>query len=186
MRRGALAAIGLAMFLLAGSGAATDRTTERRYKLFDRGILVLRAPADWQDEFRAAPDPQPPTIEFRPQTGKPFRVYVTPIWRNRPDIPLPAREWLRERVARGAEKARERALEKSVEVIAFQGRSGPGFYFSATDKAPPPGEFPHLTQGMLQVTQLLVTFTILTHAGETLVVRDALAMLRSASHLPPR
>jgi len=186
VRAAAARSAALALLVLAGVCLGADRTTERRYKLFDQGVLLLRAPADWEDELREAPPSHPPTIQFQPSGGKPFRVFVTPIWRSRPEIPLPSRDWLRERVERSAEKLGESALEKRIEVVAFRGRSGPGFYFSATHKAPRPGELPHLTQGMMQVSELLVTFTILTGPGQKLVVRDALTMLRGASHVPPQ
>lgn len=35
-------------------------------------------------------------------------------------------------------------------VLAVAGASGPGFYYSATGRAPNPGEFTFLTQGMLR------------------------------------
>jgi hypothetical protein len=65
--------------------------------------------------------------------------------------------------------------------VEFQGRSGPGFYFSATDRAPKPGEYKFLTQGIVRVGELSVTFTILTNDGQEAVVKQALEALKGAS-----
>ena len=64
--------------------------------------------------------------------------------------------------------------------MEFQGRSGPGFY-SATDRAPKPGEFKFLTQGIVRVGELAVTFTI-PNDGQEAVVKQALeALLKGAA-----
>ena len=42
-----------------------------------------------------------------------------------------------------------------------------------------------MTQGMLKVSDLVVTFTILTNDGQEQVPRDALSMLTSAVHIQP-
>jgi hypothetical protein len=54
-----------------------------------------------------------------------------------------------------------------------------------TDKAPNPGEYKYLTQGMLRVSELVVSFSILTNDGQEQVREDALALLKSAVHLQP-
>jgi hypothetical protein len=61
--------------------------------------------------------------------------------------------------------------------------SGPGFYFSATDQAPRPGDYKFLTHGVLKAGGLAVSFTILTRDGQEQIVRDALAMLKTARHV---
>ncbi|HEY7676568.1 MAG TPA: hypothetical protein VIG69_05830, partial [Candidatus Methylomirabilis sp.] len=74
----------------------------------------------------------------------------------------------------------------TIEVRELQGVAARGYYFSATDRAPKPGEYKFMTQGMLRVGSLLVTFTILTNDGQGNIVADALAMLRSARHVEAR
>jgi hypothetical protein len=76
-------------------------------------------------------------------------------------------------------------VETNIGVIEFAGSSGPGFYFSVTDRAPKPDEYKFMTQGMLKVSDLVMTFTILTNDGQEQIARDALAMLRSAIHVQP-
>ena len=68
-------------------------------------------------------------------------------------------------------------------VNELTGTSGVGYYFSATDRAPAPGEYRYMTQGMISVGALAVTFTILTNDGQSGVVDDALAMVSRAAHV---
>jgi hypothetical protein len=83
-------------------------------------------------------------------------------------------------VERSAQSAKAQAVERDVPVVEFQGRTGPGFYFSATDRAPKPGEFDSLTQGIVRVGELSVTFTILTNKGQDRIVKQAIEALKGA------
>ncbi|MEK7735071.1 MAG: hypothetical protein AAB329_06480, partial [Pseudomonadota bacterium] len=89
---------------------------------------------------------------------------------------------LRQRVEQVVGQIKPRAVWKHIQVIELRGNAGIGYYYAATDKAPKPGEYKYLTQGILRVDNLLVTFTILTNDGQQDVVADALALLRSAVH----
>jgi hypothetical protein len=60
----------------------------------------------------------------------------------------------------------------------------PGFYFAATDRAPKPDEYKFLTQGVVRVGELSVTFTILTNDGQDAVVKQALDALKGATQEP--
>jgi hypothetical protein len=56
----------------------------------------------------------------------------------------------------------------------MRGESGMGYYFSATDRAPKPGEFKYLTQGILHIGELVASFTILSNDGGEANASDAL------------
>jgi hypothetical protein len=75
-------------------------------------------------------------------------------------------------------------MEHYLPVEQLTGAPGPGYYFSATDREPKPGEFKYLTQGMLLVGDVIVAFSILTNDAQEKVRDQALAMLKSASHVP--
>ena len=64
----------------------------------------------------------------------------------------------------------------------LRGQPAPATIFRT--KAPKPGEYKYMTQGMLVVRELAVSFTILTNDGQQQVVQDALTMLKSATHTP--
>ena len=78
---------------------------------------------------------------------------------------------------------KSQAVEETLKIVELKGSSGRGYYFSATDKAPKPGEYKFMTQGILLVGELTVTFTILTNDNQKDTVNDALTMLRTATHL---
>ena len=177
------AGIALGLWLLAGSGVAADGV-EKRYPLPERGALVVSVPAGWKDEVRQKDKALPPTIFFRAGQGKPQQVMVTPIRRARTDVPPFSKESVRQNVERGVEAVKAQALEKEIRLTEFQGRSGPGYYFEATDRAPKPGEYKYLRQGMLMADDLLVAFTVLTNDRQEQVMRDAMEMLKGASHAP--
>jgi len=118
-------------------------------------------PVSWRDELRQPPSRLPPTIVFKPATGAPFQVFVTPIWPPR-DAPPSTAEDLRRSVERAAEQAKARAVEQTLEVKELRGSSRSG--------------------GMIRVGGLDVTFTILTNDGQASVAADALAMVGGALH----
>jgi hypothetical protein len=172
--------LGFVVGLFAAAAMAQTGTSERRFELPDHGVLVIRVPSDWRDKVGQAPNRLPPTIGFAPKSGKPFRILVTPIWPIPKDRAPPTRDEIRSRVERGAQGVRAQAVEPELRIIEFQGRSGPGFYFSATDRAPKPGEYKFLTHGIVRVGELSVTFTILTNDGQEAIVAQALEALKGA------
>ena len=181
MRRMTLSVMLPFLVMAATAAAQTNGATPRRFTLPDHGSFVIQVPPDWKDQTRQPPNRLPPTIAFGPGSGKPFQVLLTTIWPATKDRPPQSRDQLRATVERSAEVARTQAVEKELRIVEFQGRSGPGFYFSATDRAPKPGEFKFLTQGIVRVGELAVTFTILTNDGQEAVVKQALEALKGAA-----
>ena len=176
-------AIALGLWLAAGVGIAADGV-EKRYPLFEHGTFVVSMPAGWKDEVRESERKLPPTIFFSVAPGRESQVKVTPIWRARSDVPPFTKEAVRQNVERGIAAVKSQAVEKEIRVTGFQGKSGAGYYFEATDKAPKVGEYKFLRHGMLMVGDLLVAFAILTNDREEQVMRDAMDLLRSAAHAP--
>jgi hypothetical protein len=173
-------------FAFAGISVALAADGARKtYPVPDKTKLELSVPTAWKDEVREGDRGMPPTIVFAPREGQTFQVLVTPIWRPRPDVPVPTGAQIRDSVQRVADQMKTQAVEKELPVIEFKGATGPGYYFSATDKAPAPNEFKYLTQGMLLVGELAVTFSILTNDGQEKVRDDALAMLKAATQSRP-
>ena len=73
-------------------------------------------------------------------------------------------------------------MEGALPIQEFKGTEGRGFYFSATDRAPVPGEYKYLTQGIIRVGEIALAFTVLTNDGQEAVVKAALAVLQTAVH----
>ncbi|MDR2881936.1 MAG: hypothetical protein LBV29_08590 [Azoarcus sp.] len=171
----------LALLLATASALAqTASAAERKFSLPDHGYFVIRVPSDWKDQVRQSPNRLPPTITFGPGSGKPFQVLLTTLWPATKDRPPLSRDQLRAGVERDARRVKAQAVESELPLVGFQGQSGPGFYFAATDRAPKPGEFKFLTQGVILVGELTVTFTILTNDGQELIIKQALDALKGA------
>jgi hypothetical protein len=173
--------VALLFCAIATAAIAQTDTAERRFALPDHGNFVIPVPRDWKDELHQPPNRLPPTIVFIPGSGKPFHVLMTPIWPPTKDHALPTRDQVRAAIERGAQEAKSQAAEKEIRVAELQGRSGAGFYFSATDRTPKPGEYKLLTQGTILVGQLVVNFKILTNDGQEAVIKQALDALKSAA-----
>jgi hypothetical protein len=176
----------LVMILLFGFGViavAAEQTNDRRYPLPEHGVFQMKVPASWKDEVQQPPDQLPPTIVLRPASGDQFQAFITPIWPAKNDAPAPSDEAIRQLVQNAAEDAQSQATEKALKLMELQGSSGHGYYFSATDKAPKPGDFKFMTQGVLRVGELVVTFTILTNDDKRDVESAALTMLKGAMHV---
>jgi hypothetical protein len=169
----------LAVLSLPASGLAAG--PEKRYALPEHGFFQLSLPPGWTDQFDQ--NSRPPLISFRQTQGQPFTVAVIPAWQTKAGKPGASREELREEVERMASAIHLFAVEKEIKVIEFAGAAGPGFYFFATDSAPKPGEYKFMTRGMLKVSDLSVTFTILTNEGQDAIVSAALEMLKGAVHV---
>ena len=177
--------IAAALFLaLAICGAHAQGKAEKKYPLPGRGTLIVTVPANWVDELKQDDATRAPTISYSLAAGKAPQVMMTPIWPARPDTPPITKELLRQYVENALKPIREQAVEKTIPVVEFAGKSGPGYYFDATDKDPAPGEFKYLRQGMLMADGIALGFTILTNSRQEPLVRDAMQMLQGAAVAP--
>jgi hypothetical protein len=107
-------------------------------------------------------------------------VLITAIWGVMPGAVVPDDAKIRATVASAAKSAGSQSVEGALSIQDFQGTSGHGYYFKATDKAPPPGEFKYLTQGMIRTGAIALTFTILTNDGQEGITKAALELIRGA------
>jgi hypothetical protein len=169
--------------LVATLASADDTVTARRFPLPQMGELELTMPYSWKDQLRQPPQGLPPTISLTPATGNSFQVLITPKWEVRPGVFVPSKKEIRNQVQGAADRAKSRAVETTINLRELVGASGGGYYFSATDRAPNPGEFKYMTQGALRVGEIALMFTVLTNDGAESVFPESLAMLRSAKHV---
>ena len=168
--------------MLAVAPAFADATAVRDYALGQHGSLQLTVPVSWKDSVTQPPNGLSPTIAFVPERGAAFRVLLTPIWSDRSGAVLPVAADIRKKVEQAAAQAKAQALEPDVAVQEMNGTTGSGYHYAVTDRAPKPGEFKRMNQGMLRVGDLLVSFTILSHDAADPVNAEATAMLEGAVH----
>ncbi len=155
----------------------------RRYSLPDHGFFHIEVLSSWKDELRQPPDRLPPTIVLKPASGNAFTMQMTPIWPSKKEMAPPTTQKIRELVQESAEKARPQSMEQVINLVELKGTSGMGYYFAVTDRAPKPGEYKFMIQGILTVGELMVTFTILTNDSRGEIARETLTLIREANHL---
>jgi hypothetical protein len=91
---------------------------------------------------------------------------------------------LRAIVTAAARSALSQSVEMTIPVHDLSGPEAHGFYFFATDRAPKPGEWKYLTQGMINIDGTPFAFTILTNDGQEAIAKAALELIRNASCHP--
>ena len=182
MTRSVTTSLLLAAALLALPPAHGEDADLRRFELPNRDTLELHLPAGWTDSVQQPAGGGPPSIEIAVTEGGRPQVFVTPEW---PDPlakeirELPA---LRDAIRELAERLQPEAEEPYLEIRPLSAANGSGYYFTATERNPDPGEFRFMSQGALLLGELTLWFTILTDEGEDTVAVQALAMLQAAVH----
>jgi hypothetical protein len=155
----------------------------RAYALGSQGSLQLSAPRAWNDQLEHKEKGAPTTIVFTPENGANLDVQITVLVPGKQTGRLPTEEEIKNTVTRAADGAKPQALEKAVPVQEIQGAFGSGYYFTVTDRAPKPAEFKHMTRGMMNVSELVIAFTILSNDGAEMAVADAMKMLKQARQI---
>ena len=148
-----------------------------RVQLPGGGAIVFPVPDGWKQERQ--PD-RLPTLSLKPESGDKLQVLVSVLIRSDGAIAPADPESLRRLVGSGAQNALSQAVEKSLPLQEFRDVHVQGLYFSATDRAPKPGEFKYMTQGAAAIQGMPVTFTILSNSRPQAAVDSAVRMLKTA------
>ncbi len=178
------------LFLMLAAGAlftnlafADEGKAVRSFPLAGVGHLELLIPTEWRDDVQQASQNLPPNITLTPSKGNSFQVVVTPLWAIRPGVLVPDREAIRDMVQRAADDAKPHAVEEAIPLRELVGVSGSGYYFTATDKAPAPGEFRYLAHGAIRVGEVAVIFTVLTNDDAGTALSKVLEILKSSTYV---
>ncbi|APV48911.1 hypothetical protein BWI17_03955 [Betaproteobacteria bacterium GR16-43] len=150
----------------------------RQYPAGSGKYLALDLPPDWRDALGKGIG----TVEVMPATGENWKMLMTVLPPRDRDAPPPTREQLLDATKAVIIRIREQSTG-DLQPREFKGRSATGFRFSATDKNPAPGEYRFMSQGVMAVGNVSVTFTVLSNAGEEKSVArmlDILAGMRFA------
>lgn len=169
--------------LVAGCGAALA-AVPHAFALPDHGTLTMVVPDGWKDAVTQPPNRLPPTISLTPASGTAFEVRVTAFWPMGPSAETTDETTLRARVSAAAKSAESQSVEHPLTIKELSGANGRGYYFSATDRAPNPGEYKFMMQGMIRTGDIALAFTVLTNDGQDAVLKAVLEMLRTASSAP--
>lgn len=141
------------------------------------GDLVFSMPDGWRSTTRSGPVP---TVSLTPASGAAFQVLVSPLVATDGRLAAASPDAIRHFVESAANEAKAQSVERSLPIQSFGSAQVQGNYFSATDRAPKPGEFKYLSQGAMSVSGLPVGFTILSNDKPQAAVEPALRMLGAA------
>jgi hypothetical protein len=152
------------------------RRVETAYRVNEKQVIVLEVPEKWLDEIDRLKD-FPPTIILKPDSMPAMAVHVTPMWNPGPEVDFNSPERIRKILEDGGTRLLAEAVEKELKLQELKGKTGLGYYFTLTDKAPSikPGEFKYMSQGGIPVGDLLVMFTIFynaKHSADAPIARE--------------
>jgi hypothetical protein len=171
-------------FLITWGFAVASAASPHVFELPDHGTLAFLVPDGWTEQLQQPLNRLPPTITLRPRSGTQFVVKITAVWSNSPASKFPDETAIRSEVAGAAIAAAPQSVEGVLPPREIKGVDGRGYYFAATDRAPNPGEYKYLTQGIIRVGEISLAFTVLTNDGQEAVVQSALEIMRTAVHRP--
>ena len=157
------------------------RKIETRYRVNDQNVLVLEIPEKWLDKIQRPKD-LPPTIIFKPERMPAMAIHVTPMWNPGRDKDFNSPERILKILQDGGNKSLPEAVEKELKFRELKGKTGLGYYFSITDKAPAikAGEYKYMSQGGIPVGNLLVMFTILSNEKDAVDIPIAREIIANA------
>jgi hypothetical protein len=170
----------VAILSFFATSLAYGETSQRTFALPENGRLLMMVPTEWKSEVQQPANQTPPTIAIAPKDGPAFEILISVIPTASQNADILSDASMHAKVAAAAQAALTQSVERDLPLKEIKGSSAHGFFFTATDRAPNPGEFKFLTQGMLRAGTLALLFTILSNDGQEPVVKTALEMLGSA------
>jgi hypothetical protein len=157
----------------------------RRIKLPppEHGAIDLPAPPSWRVEAERPLVFVAPTITFSPPEGRAFSVLIT-VLRNANDDPhFNDPKTVSKLVAKARDLAVESATTRHIQILELNGDQLSGYYFTATDRKPKPGEWLYMTHGSASLQDLLLRFTIFSNDPKQPEAAATLAMLQKAQRV---
>jgi hypothetical protein len=143
--------------------------------------LWLRIPAAWSEKFDSPQKNMPPSVWLSQRQGPTFNVLITPLAGTAVGEAMSDDLKLHAIVTSIARNTLSRAVEMAIPVHDLTGADVHGYYIFATDRAPAPGEWKYLWQGMINIDDAPFAFTILTNDGQEAIAKAALELIRNAS-----
>lgn len=171
-------------FMPSGFLFASDFTTQRNYPVPGHGELVLEVPGDWEVTYLSLAGDKPPVITFYQtdnQEKEIFQFNLSIFWDDgfKKDITSP--ESIKTFVTEVGEGILESSKETELVLVPITGKEGQGYYFNLTDKAEKAGEYKYLSQGALNVRELLLVFSLFTYEPDIQLRNMALQMIQTAT-----
>lgn len=148
----------------------------KRVALVPDGSVVARVPDGWVAGSLQTPIPEASTLRLTPSDGSDGVMLVSVITPTRA-ADLPSADEVRLIAEVGAAKAQASSEEAQLNAEAFEFGQVRGYWFSASDRAPPPGEYKYMTQATGRVGDRVITLTALGQQSKAATEDAAQALL---------
>ena len=137
-------------------------------------------PGEWQEHLSQSVGGAL-TLEFKPAVGpEDLRFLLTVLPRRKTPGATPTPLDTRGLVTEQGGRLLRSSVEAVLSVKPLRGEETAGHYYSLTDRAPKPGEYKYLTQGVVVLGDVSFSFTVLTSTAGHPAREAALEALRRA------
>lgn len=170
-------AILFALLLIAPGSAESKRFN---FPEMIGGVVSVEIPEGWSGSFSRSAIPEVATARFKPDSSDEPVIMIT-IIAAVPGSPFAdaTASSVEDIVSKSAARVAVTSVEGTLTVESFTGDTIFGSYFSATDRAPPEGEFKYLSEGVASFGSFAVTFTALSHTSPLEARSIMLGIVRS-------
>ncbi|HKD41424.1 MAG TPA: hypothetical protein VKB87_14165 [Myxococcaceae bacterium] len=146
--------------------------------------IVLSIPDNWKAQVRPTTSGMPHAAVIIGPTPDQLMLLISPITPQKPNVPPLTDERVRSIVQGAAASAKSSSVEQELPIVSLGLPGAIGYYFSATDRAPKPGEWKYLTQGSIGLGEVLITFTVLMNGDVETLRQQAIKVLQSIRREP--
>lgn len=148
------------------------------------GTLTLSLPPGWHSVAQIS-GPGTMVQVFSGPNARQATLLITAM-PNTPKSQITTPDQLRSFLETAGKDLLADAVQDRIELVALHPKGGSAFLFHLTDRRPEqgPGDFKEMHQGGMLLAGHLLTFTILTHAGEDKLVEQATSVMNSVSLQP--
>jgi hypothetical protein len=164
------------------AAGASDSDPHRTYAVPGHGKMSVLVPAQWKASSKLLQEPPSVLLRFRPPTGDTFYVQVTAVWLDAEKVAKATPDSLKATVQKSSADSLKRSVEKEAKLQELRGEQTIGYYYSLTDRNPPPEEYKYMTQGVSRTGEMMVVFTILQREDSVPERTSALQMLANATY----
>jgi hypothetical protein len=175
----------LATVLLGAIAAGQSPLVEWHEQVIP-GTCMLRfaVPGGWDVQARS-PSVGVVSLTLQPEAGLRAKVLISGT-AEKGSSELKSTSDIKRAVKMMGEALLSGTVEKRLELVRVDGRSGAGFFYSLTDKRTelPEGEFRHMTQGIMAVGSMRLAVTVLADQPGSPARQMTLDLLRTADCEP--
>ncbi len=156
-------------FLLVASTQERDEKQRVKLEVPDADVIEIEFPKDWEVKKVQPPGGLPPTLRVSPPKRSEMSLQITVMADKEGRFSTP------EQIRKTAEMANQRyvagSVEKKMDLIAMESKTGRGYYASFTDASlvdvspVPEGKYLKVSSGIFVIGKSAAAFTLLFNAG---------------------